>query len=155
MYLNQLIIYKYIFHLIYTQIKGMYTCAVCDVSDSPVGLLLCKLPMCWRGSKGPRPWCERSSGAFLRGKPRSCHRGGRSNRSGLGPAGGEARLVMRWGALDEEKTREKERQEELSWELKWWNIHTVLGGFVCHVALRCCLSSDFKVLSCVKTDRGL
>lgn len=77
---------------------------------SPVCLLPCKPLACWRGSRGPRSWCGHSSGACLRGKPRTCHHDGHSNRSAPEPAGGETRLVMRWGVLDSENRKKKNRQ---------------------------------------------
>lgn len=73
-------------------------------AHSPVGSPQCRRLGCWPGSTGPHPWRARSSGASRCGRPRSCHRGGRSSTSAPGPAGGEARLVTRSGALRETDT---------------------------------------------------
>lgn len=88
-------------------------------SPSPVCLLPCRLLACWRGSRGPHPWCGHSSGAFPRGKPRTCRHDGHSNRSAPEPAGGETRLVMKWGVLDRTKNSGKKKNK----------VHTDGSGF--------------------------
>lgn len=75
-------------------------------SYPPVCWLPCKRLAYWHDSRGPRPWCGRSSGVFPHGKPHTCRRDGHSSRSAPEPAGGEAHLVMRWGALDGERKQQ-------------------------------------------------
>lgn len=120
------------------------------MSYSPVYLLPCRLLVCWRGSRGPHPWCGHSSEAFLRGKPRTCHRDGHSNRSAPEPAGGETRLAKKWGDLDRKKFREK--KPSTFRQIRFW---VKLSASVLSVVKYSCFS-DMKVASVLlNTDRGL
>lgn len=104
-----------------------YKCEIRLKSRSPVCSPLCTQPECWHGNTGPGPWCERSSAAFLRGRPRSCRHDGRSNRNVPGPAGRAARRVMRWGVL---------KNKMRYWDINIWqnreklHIKMTLNGIV-------------------------
>lgn len=113
---------------------------------SLVCLLPCKLLACWRGSRGPCPWCGHSSGACLRGKPRTCHRDGHSNTSAPEPAGGETRHVTWSGVLDIENRKKKSI---------YWQIRSECGQ------IKCLWQESFLWFECLlrcmvsNTDHGL
>lgn len=120
------------------------------MTHSPVGSPQCRRLGCWPGSTGPHPWRARSSGASRRGRPRSCHRGGRSSTSAPGPAGGEARLVTRSGALRETDT--------VGADAAPW-LHMTLSGycgfFFANLDFFFALSYTWKPKMRANTDHGL